>query len=197
LTVIVESGGGGVASYRQAEWFRSGGGSSSWKCKDDKPQSIGNLENSGACTPWVAGAASWLRSSPGKVKNLPYDQHLLLACIAPRYLCHVTNQNGPEEWCHLGGTCEALSAWAAKPVWKALGIPERMGFLMYSESQCPMHCSNPASATNLAKEFFKRVFDGDNAAKTDVMTIGSGDVQQPVADWKTMWVDWNMETTLE
>ncbi|HEX2957948.1 MAG TPA: hypothetical protein VHO70_14030, partial [Chitinispirillaceae bacterium] len=174
-----------------------GAGSSKYKCSDAKPQGMGNLENDGACGPWVASNAQWLRSSPAKVKNLPFDQHMLLACIAPRYLCHVTNQHGQNEWCHLGGTCEALSAWAAEPVWNALGVPDNMGFLMYTESSAPMHCSKPASATSLASEFFNRVFKGNTSAKTDVMTINDSDLQQPQSEWKEMWVDWDMSTKLE
>jgi hypothetical protein len=204
LTVIVESGGIGAANYRMCEWFRHGGGSSMWKCADDKPQSLDNTDNgsfSGA--PYFStSVASWVAST-ANIKNitkLPYDQHCLLACTAPRALCHFTNQNGKEEWCHLGGTCEALSAWAAEPVWNALGVPDNMGFEMYTDgTSAPGHCSNPASATALAGEFFKRVFQGDKTAKTDVMLFGKGDsdLQQPQADWKAMWVDWDMATTLQ
>jgi hypothetical protein len=197
LTVIVESGGGGAASLRMCEWFRHGDGGSIYKCADAKPQGIDNLEETGICGPWVASVASWVRSSPSKVNVLPFDQHMLLACIAPRYLCHVTNQHGTNEWCHLGGTCEALSAWAAEPVWNALGVPENMGFLMYTESGAPGHCSKPASATSLANEFFKRVFQGNTSAKTDVMTMNASDLQQPQSEWKAMWVDWDMNTKLQ
>lgn len=192
LVVVVESGGGGAANLRQAEWFRHGDGKSLWKCADAAPQSIDNLESNGICGPWITNAAKWLVSAPAKVNNLPFDTHLLLATIAPRYLLHFSNNNGVNSWCHLGGTCEALSAWAAKPVWKALGVPERMGFHMYSAG----HCSNPAEATALAGEFFKRAIDGNTSAKTDVMDIMDSGVQQPVSEWKGMWVDWNMDTVL-
>jgi len=193
LVVVVESGGGGAANLRQAEWFRHGAGKSTWMCADDLPQSIDNLESNGICGPWITKAADWLVQAPAKVNNLPFDTHLLLATIAPRYLLHFSNNNGKNSWCHLGGTCEALSAWAAKPVWKALGIPERMGFHMYSAG----HCSTPAEATTLAGEFFKRAIDGNMTAKTDVMEIMDNGVQQPVADWKAMWVDWDMDTVLQ
>jgi hypothetical protein len=193
LTVIVESGGGGVANLRQAEWFRHGDGGSTWQCSDAKPQSIDNLEDSGICGPWVTGAADYLRGNPSKVYNLPFDTHMLLATIAPRYLVHFTNDNGTNSWCHLGGTCEALSAWAAKPVWKALGVPERMGFHMYSAG----HCGASGSAISLAGEMFKRVFEGNMSANTDVLEIMDDGVQQPVSEWKDMWVDWNMDTVLQ
>ena len=166
---------------------------STWKCADALPQSIDNLESNGICGPWVTSASQWLSSMPANVNKLPFDTHLLLATIAPRHLVHFSNNNGVNSWCHLGGTCEALSAWAAKPVWKALGVPERMGFQMYSAG----HCSNPASAISLAGEFFKRVFDGNTSANTDVMTIMDNGVQQPVSAWKDMWIDWNMDTVLQ
>jgi hypothetical protein len=193
LTVIVESGGGGASSLRQTEWFRHGDGGDIYQCSDALPQGIDNLENTGICGPWVTGAASWLRSNPAKVYNLPFDQHLLLATIAPRYLAHFTNDHGVNSWCHLGGTGEALSAWAAEPVWNALGVPERMGFLQYSAN----HCSTPSQATSLAGEFFKRAFQGNTTAMTDVMSIMTDGVQQPVSAWKDMWVDWDMETVLQ
>jgi len=193
LTVIVESGGGGAANLRQAEWFRHGAGNAIWQCADALPQSIDNLEDNGICGPWVTGAAQWLRSNPAKVYNLPIDQHLLLATIAPRYLLHFTNNNGVNSWCHLGGTCEALSAWAAEPVWNALGVPERMGFRMYSAG----HCSMPSEATSLANEFFRRAFEGDTSANTDVMDIMENGVQQPVSEWEGMWIDWDMGTVLQ
>ena len=193
LVVIVESGGGGVANLRQAEWFRHGAGMSRWMCADAYPQSIDNLEANGICGPWVTSASQWLSSMPANVNKLPFDTHLLLATIAPRHLVHFTNNNGTNSWCHLGGTCEALSAWAAKPVWKALGVPERFAFQMYSAG----HCSNPSSAVSLAGEMFKRVFDGNTSAVTDVQTIMSNGVQQPVSEWQSMWVDWDMNTVLQ
>jgi hypothetical protein len=193
LTVIVESGGGGVANLRQVEWFGKGEGNSTWQCADAVPQSIDNLENSGACTPWMTAAASWVRSDASKVYNLPFDTHMILATIAPRYLVHYTNNNGTNSWCHLGGTCEALSAWAAKPVWKALGVPERMGFSMYSAQ----HCQANATQTALTAEMMKLAFDGDTSANTDVMDIPDSGVQQPVSEWEAMWIDWDMETVLQ
>ncbi|MBN1306727.1 MAG: hypothetical protein JXA18_02330, partial [Chitinispirillaceae bacterium] len=219
LTVIVESGGCGAANYRMAEWFKHGGGKSSYDCLDGGaqkyPQNLDNTDNNGGFSgePYFStSVASWVASASNmkNINKLPYDQHCLLACTAPRALCHFTNQHGKTdrtknppagEWCHLGGTCEALSAWAAEPVWNALGVPENFGFQMYPDEggSCPFHCSNPTAAKNLASEFFKRVFEGDKSAKTDEMTFGQGDkdLQQPQSEWKAMWVDWDMNTKLE
>lgn len=192
MTVIVESGGGGGTSWRQVEWFRHGAGNASWQCGDD-PQGIDNLEESGICGPWVTGAASWLRTSPAKVYNLPIDQHLLLATIAPRYLVHFTNNNGPNSWCHLAGTSEALASWAAKPVFKALGVSANHAFSMYSAG----HCGASGTQTSLVGEMAKRAFEGDTSANTDVMDIPSGGIQQPISEWESMWIDWDMDTVLQ
>jgi hypothetical protein len=157
------------------------------------PQGIDNLEETGICGPWVTSAASSFRSNPAKVYNLPIDQHLLLASIAPRYLVHFTNNNGTNSWCHLAGTSEALASWAAKSVFKALGVPERHAFSMYSAN----HCGASGTQTALAGEMFKLAFDGDTSANTDVMDIPASGVQQPVSEWETMWVDWDMNTVLQ
>jgi len=193
LTVIVESGGGGASNLRQAEWFRHGEGAADYNCSNTPPQSIDNLEPDGICGPWVTSRANWLAGTPSKVYNLPFDQHLLLATIAPRYLLHFTNSHAVGVWCHLGGTCEALSGWAAKPVWNALGVPERMGFMQYDSG----HCGNPGVATSLAGEFFARAFQGDTTAETDVMSILMSGLQQPFSEWEPMWIDWDMNTVLQ
>lgn len=192
LTIIIESGGGGATSFRQVEWFRNGEGQSTWTCPDGPPQGIDNLENNGACGPWVTSAATHFRENPERVVNLPMDQHLLLATIAPRYVVHFTNDNG-NGWCHLAGTSEALAAYAAKSVWSALGVPERMGFSMYNAN----HCGASAAQTALIGEMVRLAFNGDTSANTNVLNILPNGVQQPVSEWNDMWIDWDMETVLQ
>lgn len=192
MTVIQESGGGGATSFRQVEWFRHGEGQATWTCPDGPPQGIDNLEDNGACGPWVTSAARFFRDNPERVVNLPIDQHLLLATLAPRYVVHFTNDNG-NGWCHLAGTSEALAAYAAKPVWNALGVPERMGFSMYSAN----HCGASAEQTALIGEMQKLAFNGDTTANTNVLNILPNGVQQPVSEWDAMWIDWDMATVLQ
>ena len=192
VTIIIESGGGGATSFRQVEWFRNGEGQSTWTCPDGPPQGIDNLEDNGACGPWVTSAARHFRDNPERVVNLPIDQHLLLATIAPRYVVHFTNDNG-NGWCHLAGTSEALAAYAAKPVWSALGVPERMGFSMYNAN----HCGASAQQTSLIGEMLRLAFNGDTTANTNVLNILPNGVQQPVSEWNEMWIDWDMNTVLQ
>jgi hypothetical protein len=108
----------------------------------------------------------------------------------------LTNAN-KDAWCHLGATQEALSAWAAEPVWNALGVPQNFGFNMAGTSH--MHCSISECAEHpaLAKEFFKMVYQGDATAKTDVMGIKDNQLYQPKSEWQTKWIDWDMQTKLE
>lgn len=190
VTVIVESGGGGGTSWRMTEWFRHGDGRSRWNC-GDLPQGIDNLENNGICGPWVTGAASPFRSNHAKVYNLPFDQHMLLASMAPRYLVHFTNDNGSNSWCHLAGTSEALAAWAAYPVYKALGVPENMAFEVYGGGHCGV------GDTGIAAAMFDRAFNGNTSAKTGGIKIDDRRVQIPVSEWKGLFVDWDMDKVLK
>lgn len=190
VVVIVESGGGGGTSWRMTEWFRNGAGKSRWNCSD-KPQGIDNLENNGICGPWVTSAADPFRSSPAKVNTLPFDQHMLLATIAPRYLVHFTNANGAGSWCHLAGTSEALAAWAAYPVYKALGVPENMAFEVYSGGHCGV------GDTGIAAKMFDRALFGNTSISTGGLKIQDNRVQIPMSEWKSLFVDWNMDKTLQ
>ena len=108
------------------------------------------------------------------------------------YVVHFTNDNGAG-WCHLAGTSEALAAYAAKSVWSALGVPERMGFSMYNA----FHCQASADQTALIGEMVKLAFNGDTTANTNVLNILPNGVQQPVSEWDAMWIDWDMATVLQ
>lgn len=190
VTVIVESGGGGGTSWRMTQWFRNGAGQSRWTCPDGPPQGIDNLENSGICGPWVTGAAQSFRNNPATVNNLPFDQHMLLATIAPRYLVHFTNNNG-NGWCHLAGTSEALASWAAHSVYTALGVPENHSFEVYSGG----HCST--GDTGIAAAMFDRAINGNMSANTGNINIQDSRVQVPVSEWKGLFIDWDMDTVLQ
>lgn len=190
LVVIRESGGGGATSFRMTEWFRHGAGNSRWNCSG-LPQGIDNLEDNGICGPWVTSAASSFRSEPATVNNMPIDQHLLLATIAPRYLVHVTNNNGPSSWCHLAGTSEALASWAAHSVYKALGVPENHSFEVYNGGHCT------TADPGIAAAMFDRAINGNTSADTGKINIDDGRVQIPVSEWKGLFVDWDMDTVLD
>jgi hypothetical protein len=188
IVVIVESGGGGGTSWRMTEWFSHGDGQSRWDC-GDRPQGIDVLEDNGICGPWVTSAAQSFRNNPATVNNMPFDQHLLLATIAPRYLVHFTNDQ--HQWCWLAGTSEALASWAAHSVYTALGVPENHSFEVYGGGHCTV------GDTGIAAAMFDRAIDGNMNADTGQINIQDSRVMIPVSEWKDLFIDWDMDTVLE
>lgn len=67
----------------------------------------------GAYPHWFADA---LASFGGRVDRLPVDQHLLVACVAPRPL--IDTEGGRDYWANPGRALDALRA--AAPVWEFL-----------------------------------------------------------------------------
>jgi len=188
ITVIVESGGGGGTSWRMTEWFSHGEGQSQWSCSD-RPQGIDVLEDSGICGPWVTSAAQSFRNNPETVNNLPFDQHMLLATIAPRYLVHFSTDQF--QWCWLAGTSEALASWAAHSVYSALGVPENHSFEIYGGGHCGV------GDTGIAAAMFDRAIGGNMSADTGKINIQDSRVMIPVSEWKDLFIDWDMDTVLE
>ncbi len=170
------------------EWFSHGAGKSEWSCSD-RPQGIDVLEDNGICGPWVTSAAASFRAAPATVNNMPFDQHMLLATIAPRYLVHFSNDQF--KWCWLGGTAEAMASWAAHSVYKALGVPENHSFEIYSGG----HCSTGDSG--IAAAMFERALDGNTMADTGKINIQDSRVAVPVSEWQGLFVDWDMDTVLQ
>jgi hypothetical protein len=197
LAVVVESGGWGDASPRVAQYLKRD--AKIWQCSDD-PQGLWKLDTDASqflAAPYMdQTAAGWVvGNNSGNVYKLPFDTHMLMACIAPRYFCGLTNGNGPNSWCHLNGTGSAVAAFAAEPVFNALGVPDHFGFDI---SKTYMHCMEAQQNYGaVVEEFFKRVFKGDKTAKTDVLNIPKANVQLDPAKWKETWIDWDMNKTLE
>jgi hypothetical protein len=119
LTIPEESGGGGEASWR---FMATQTGT------EDLEAAQG--------TAWYA--QNLLQFKNKDAPKLPYDQHELVAMIAPRAILAVEN-TGIDR---LGSQAGSVSMRAAKEVYKALGIPDRIG---YTQAQASAHCSFPAS----------------------------------------------------
>jgi len=188
LAVPVEGGALAASNLRMTEYFLRGGGKYPCPNSPGKPQGIDNVNDGN----WLGSVAGPIRKDPKLVDNLPFDQHLVYACVAPRPIIYVTNY---WDWCHLGSTCEALSAYAAKSVWDALGASENFGFNMASQSYS--HCMGAQGAhQKVVDEYYKLVFGGDKTANTGVLNIDPG-VYQKQEEWPAMWIDWDMKTKLE
>lgn len=118
LTIAQEPGGGGMNSWRVSE-------------------TLGNVETLGRTNrSWFL--ESMFQYAEKNVSRLPMDHHELAALIAPRALLVLGNPD--YEW--LAEESNYVSCQAARKVWEAFGIEDRMGFSIVADH---MHCMLPES----------------------------------------------------
>lgn len=160
LTIPQESGGGGEASWRVMA-TQSG-------CED--------LE--------VAQGTGWYCSRLKQFKNsdavkLPYDQHQLAAMVAPRALLALGNTSIQR----LGPEAGYVSLKAATEVYRALGVPDRIGFV---ENPTGTHCAFPSTMTNDVANFVDRFLLG----KTGLSNV----TKAPYNTDLKKWINWETPT---
>jgi hypothetical protein len=138
LTVIQESGGGGINSWRTSEDFVAMGGAD-----------IEKIDNTNY---------SWFMSALKQRDpySLPHDHHELVAMIAPRAVVALGNQK--YEW--LGDESGWKSINAAKEVWKALGAEDAIGFDFTTGHN---HCQAPSSQSSAVTAFVDKFLKGKDA----------------------------------
>ncbi|MGC4094611.1 MAG: hypothetical protein QM756_43180 [Polyangiaceae bacterium] len=141
LTVAQESGGGGITSWRTSQDFTTRTGTN-----------IEKIDNT---------SYAWFLSSMKSLDpySLPHDHHELVAMIAPRALIALGNPD--YEW--LGDESGYKSMMAATEVWKALGVPDRVGFDFTGGHT---HCAAAASQTTSVKAFVDKFLKGQTASTT-------------------------------
>lgn len=161
LTIAQEPGGGGVDAWRVSE-------------------TLGNVETLGRTS--YAWFLESMRQFAGKnVNRLPIDHHELAALIAPRALLVLGNTD--YEW--LAEESNYVSCQAARVVWKAFGIEDRMGFSIQGGH---MHCMLPESQYPEVEAFIDKFLLG----KTDVDTfVSKADMFEDVDYLK--WMPWANE----
>lgn len=161
LTIAQEPGGGGVDAWRVSE-------------------TLGNVETLGRTS--YAWFLESMRQFAGKnVNRLPIDHHELAALIAPRALLVLGNTD--YEW--LAEESNYVSCQAARMVWKAFGIEDRMGFSIQGGH---MHCMLPESQYPEVEAFIDKFLLG----KTDVDTfVSKADMFEDVNYLK--WMPWANE----
>lgn len=140
LTIAQEPGGGGAAAWRVSE-------------------TLGNVETLARTN------YSWFKESmrvfgEENVNRLPMDHHELCALVAPRALLVFGNPD--YEW--LADEAGYVSCVAARKVWEAFGIEDRMG---YSFIDGHMHCMLPESQWPELEAFVDRFLLGKDVP-TDV-----------------------------
>ena len=161
LTIAQEPGGGGVDAWRVSE-------------------TLGKVETLGRTS--YAWFLESMRQFAGKnVNRLPIDHHELAALIAPRALLVLGNTD--YEW--LAEESNYVSCQAARMVWKAFGIEDRMGFSIQGGH---MHCMLPESQYPEVEAFIDKFLLG----KTDVDTfVSKADMFEDVDYLK--WMPWANE----
>lgn len=161
LTIAQEPGGGGVDAWRVSE-------------------TLGNVETLGRTS--YAWFLESMRQFAGKnVNRLPIDHHELAALIAPRALLVLGNTD--YEW--LAEESNYVSCQAARMVWKAFGIEDRMGFSIQGGH---MHCMLPESQYPEVEAFIDKFL----LCKTDVDTfVSKADMFEDVDYLK--WMPWANE----
>lgn len=141
LTIAQEPGGGGINAWRVSE-------------------TLENVETLGRTN--YAWFLESMRQFAGKnVNRLPIDHHELAALIAPRALLVLGNTD--YEW--LAEESNYVSCQAARMVWKAFGIEDRMGFSIQGGH---MHCMLPKSQYPEVEAFIDKFLLGKTYVDTFV-----------------------------
>ena len=141
LTIAQEPGGGGVNAWRVSD-------------------TLENVETLGRTN--YAWFLESMRQFAGKnVNRLPIDHHELAALIAPRALLVLGNTD--YEW--LAEESNYVSCQAARMVWKAFGIEDRMGFSIQGGH---MHCMLPKSQYPEVEAFIDKFLLGKTYVDTFV-----------------------------
>jgi hypothetical protein len=146
LTIPQESGGGGTISWRYSDMLE--------KRDNVEVENLIHAQGGSDEFPWYARALRQFKNDPDK---LPYDQHELIAMIAPRAVLMIESTMIPR----MGTEAARIDHLAAKEVWKALGVPDRIGV---TEDNV-MHCSWSEKYTSDLEAYLDRFMLG----KTDGM----------------------------
>ncbi len=159
LTIPEESGGGGEASWR----FMAG-----------QPETE-NLEEAQG-TGWYSSRL--LDFGNPEAPKLPFDQHSLVAMVAPRAILAIHNTG----IARLGSQAGGASMKAAAKVYEALGVPERLGF---SQAAASNHCVFPNSQAADVNAFVQRFLLGDENVDTNIRkdTYANTDMSE--------WITWD------
>lgn len=143
LTIAQEPGGGGAAAWRVSE-------------------TLGKVEKLGSTSKaWFM--EDMFKFSGSNVAKLPMDHHELMAMVAPRALLVLGNPD--YRW--LAEESGYVSCMAAREVWKAFGIEDRMGFSIVPDHP---HCRLPDIQKPEVEAFVDKFLLGIEGVDTQVTT---------------------------
>lgn len=146
LTIPHESGGGGTISWRYSDMLE----------KRDNTEVENLLHAQGA--PWYAEALMQFTNNPDK---LPFDHHELIAMVAPRAFLAIEST----AIARMGAEAARIDALAAREVWTALGVPQRMGASEENVNHCVWH----DGFTPDLEAYLDKFLLGDEDVDTDIL----------------------------
>ncbi len=162
LTIPQESGGGGEASWR-------------FMAKQSETENLEEAQGTG----WYS--SNLLQFGNPEAPKLPFDQHSLVAMVAPRAILAIHN-TGIDR---LGSEAGGASMKAAATVYEALGVPERLGF---SQAVASGHCAFPSSQGADVNAFVQRFLLGDENVDTNIRMDRYADTDM------STWITWDTPT---
>jgi hypothetical protein len=144
LTIVQESGGGGINSWRLSQDFT-----------DRTGTNVEKIDNTNY---------SWFKTSMRNLNpySLPHDHHELIGLIAPRAVLIFGNPY--QEW--LGDESGYKTSMAAFEIWKAMNIEDRFGFDFASGHD---HCSASTSQNSAAEAYITK-FLKNGTANTNIQS---------------------------
>lgn len=167
LTIAQENGGGGVPSWRFNQNVEA-------QAPPHLPpnNTVGSVENiNNTNYGWFSGQLAQFAGS--NVYKLPFDQHMVLAMIAPRAVLHTGNTG----FYWLGNGAGYVSARAAERVYNEFGIGDRIGWVIDGDHA---HCAIPADQQVQVRAFIERFLLGHDV-DTNIKVVPNPYVQQQIA----------------
>jgi len=166
LTIPHESGGGGTISWRYSDMLE----------KRDKVEVENLLHAQGGSPnfPWYARSLRQFNNAPDR---LPFDHHELIAMMAPRAALMIESSNVPR----MGAEAARVDALAAREVWKALGVADRMGAVEENVAHCQWHQGFTPALEAYVDRF---LLDKKDGGSTDVLRSKFADID------RQKWMPW-------
>jgi len=167
LTIPQESGSGGASLWRVGAQVN----------KQKGKQFVQGLNSAATEGKWMISS---FKNYDGKENTLPFDQHMLVAMVAPRALLVIDNAG--QEW--LGEVPSNYCGQASKEVFDALGVSENY---TYSQEGGHSHCALPNGQFDEVKDFMNKfLFEKD--VKTGKIDYSKN--TQTISFKKSEWIDW-------
>ena len=167
LTIPQESGSGGASLWRVGAKVN----------KEKGKQFVQGLNSAATEGKWMISS---FKNYDGKENTLPFDQHMLVAMVAPRALLILDNAG--QEW--LGEVPSNYCGQASKEVFDALGVSENY---TYSQEGGHSHCALPNGQFDEVKDFMNKFLLGKDA-KTGKIDYSKN--TQTINFSKSEWIDW-------